>query len=300
MKQASADGLRNKTKKPDKEGITEEEENTFWEKNLLGSQTAKSLLHTIYFYNGKLFGIRSNEHRNLRYINLRVESNCIIYDESVSKTYHGGLKDLKYKPRVVKHVCCKENCELGHSRCLVECYKKYLEHIKTLSEEIDAFYFKPSLDETVFSYHRSPVGINTLNKILPDKLCGAAGLKKKTSHSLRVTCATRLFQNCVQETLIRERTGHRSDALIRYEKKSEEQEKSVSSILGPPACLDKQKCPDLGVDLSSELPLVDFDFDVSGDILLSNLEMPANETSSNVTNNLSNCVFNNCTFALGK
>ena len=74
MKQASADGLRNKTKKPDKEGITEEEENTFWEKNLLGSQTAKSLLHTIYFYNGNLFGIRSNEHRNLRYINLRVES----------------------------------------------------------------------------------------------------------------------------------------------------------------------------------------------------------------------------------
>ena len=250
MKQASADGLTNKTKKPDKEGITEEEENTFWEKNLLGSQTAKSLLHTIYFYNGKLFGIRSNEHRNLRYINFRVESNCTKYDESVSKTYHGGLKDLKYKPRVVKHDCCKENCELGHSRCLVECYKKYLEHIKTLSEEIDAFYFKPSLDETVFSYHRSPVGIKTLNKILPDKLCGAAGLKKKTSHSLRVTCATRLFQ--------------------RYEKKSEEQEKSVSSILGPPACLDKQKCPDLGVDLSSELPLVDFVFDVSGDILLSN------------------------------
>ena len=71
MKQATADGVANKTKKPDREEITEEEENAFWDKGLLGPHTAKSLLHTIYFYNGKLFGIRSNEHRNLRFVNFR-------------------------------------------------------------------------------------------------------------------------------------------------------------------------------------------------------------------------------------
>ena len=41
MKQCSADGVANKTNKADKVGITEE--NIFWEKNLLGFQTAKSL-----------------------------------------------------------------------------------------------------------------------------------------------------------------------------------------------------------------------------------------------------------------
>ena len=30
--------------------------------NLLGAHTAESLLHTMYFYNGKLFGLRANEH----------------------------------------------------------------------------------------------------------------------------------------------------------------------------------------------------------------------------------------------
>ena len=165
----------------------------------------------MYSYNGKLFG-----HRNLRYVNFRIESNCIIFDESVSKTYHGGLKDLKHMPRVVKHVCCGENEDVGHFRCLVHCYTKYLESIDALTKEIEAFYFKPSVNGNVIRYQRSPVGVNTLNKILPEKLCGAAGIKKKTSHSLRITCAPRLFQESVEEGLIRERTGHRSDARELY------------------------------------------------------------------------------------
>ena len=36
------------------EGVCErQEEATFWEKKLLGTTSAKSLLKTIYFYNGK-------------------------------------------------------------------------------------------------------------------------------------------------------------------------------------------------------------------------------------------------------
>ena len=77
------------------------------------------------------------------------------------------------------------------------------------------------------------VGVNKLNEILP-QLCESAGLSRKTSHCLRVTCASRLFQSNVQEKLIRERTGHRSNALLGYEKKSDEQELKVSNVLGPP------------------------------------------------------------------
>ena len=62
------------------------------------------------------------------------------------------------------------------------------------------------------------VGVNKLNEILP-QLCESAGLSRKTSHCLRVTCASRLFQSNVQEKLIREWTGHRSNALLGYEKK---------------------------------------------------------------------------------
>ena len=57
------------------------------------------------------------------------------------------------------------------------------------------------------------LGIHTLNKILPD-LCESAGFSRKTSHCLRVTCATQLFQSNVEDKLIRERTGRRSNALL--------------------------------------------------------------------------------------
>lgn len=42
-----------------------------------------------------------------------------------------------------------------------------------------------------------------------------------------------LFNAGVEEKLIRERTGHRSDSLFKYEKPSKEKITEVSSVLGP-------------------------------------------------------------------
>ena len=75
----------------------------------------------------------------------------------------------------------------------------------------------------MFEYEEVPIGICTLNKISPFKLCEKAELPRRTTHCLRVTCASRLFQNSVEEKLIRERTGHKSDALFLYEKGSKTQ-----------------------------------------------------------------------------
>ena len=66
-----------------------------------------------------------------------------------------------------------------------------------------------------------PVGINSLNKILPE-MCEAADFKRKSAHSLRVTCVSSLFNAGMEEKLIRERSGHRSNALFQYEKPTEE------------------------------------------------------------------------------
>ena len=89
-------------------------------------------------------------------------------------------------------------------------------------------------------YDKAPVGVNTLIKILPD-MCSAAGVKRKTAHCLRVTCATKLFNSGIDEKLIRDRTGHRSNALFQYEKPSVEQATKVSSVLGAEACTSKRK-----------------------------------------------------------
>ena len=124
MKDATKEGLSVKFKKSERQAVTPEEEELFRPKGLLGNETAECLLNTVNFYNGKLFRLRAKEHRQLRYINIRVENNFIIFDESVSKTCHAGLNDLKYKPCFVKHFCHALGSE--HSRCLVEIYEMYL------------------------------------------------------------------------------------------------------------------------------------------------------------------------------
>lgn len=180
MRDSTKSGIDLKTKKEKREEITAEEEELFWMKGLLGKSSAKCLLHTIYFYCGKIFGLRANEQRLLRISNIKVESNFIIFDESISKTFHGGLSDLKHKSRFVKHMY--HDMGENHSPCLQELFKLYIEKIRVCAQNVEAFYFRLARDGS-FSYEKSPFGVNTLNKILPDNLCKQAGIKRKTAHS---------------------------------------------------------------------------------------------------------------------
>ena len=65
---------------------TEREETILWDMALLGASTVESLLNTVYFYNGKLFGLQAGEHRLIRLSNV-VEGNKIVFDEFRGKTY---------------------------------------------------------------------------------------------------------------------------------------------------------------------------------------------------------------------
>lgn len=124
MKNATKCGINLMSKKEIREEITEQEEALLWEKGLLGGKTAECLMHTLYFYNGKLFALRACKHRLLRVSNIIVEENYICFDESLSKTFHGGLSDLKKSPRYTRHLCH----EVGetHEPCLVSLYSIYL------------------------------------------------------------------------------------------------------------------------------------------------------------------------------
>ncbi|XP_068681836.1 zinc finger MYM-type protein 2-like [Montipora foliosa] len=63
MKDSTRQGVSLQPKKEEKEAVTDEDEEKFWSAGLFGSGTAKQLLDTIYFYNGKMFGLRGGEHR---------------------------------------------------------------------------------------------------------------------------------------------------------------------------------------------------------------------------------------------
>ena len=94
------------------------------------------------------------------------------------------------------HICHERG--QTHARCLVEVYRLYLGFFDFPCKMDKAFYFRPKKNRLGFD--NVPVGINTLNQILPN-MCSVAGIRKKTAHCLRVTCATSLFNAGVDEKL---------------------------------------------------------------------------------------------------
>lgn len=105
---------------------------------LLGTSSAKSLLYTVYFYNGKIFGLRGGDHRNIVLNIFELGSNSIKFQENSCKTLHGGVSDLKYIPRTVKHICHKEGVK--HEPCLVEIHRLYIGLVEVFGKNGNAFY----------------------------------------------------------------------------------------------------------------------------------------------------------------
>ena len=181
MKASTREGVDVASNRPEKERITDQED-LFWQKGLLGSSSSEALLNSVYFYNWKLFGLRSAEHRHITLNNFVIGDNFIKFEENVSKTFHGGLLDLKYEPRLVRHICHEEGKE-HTTRCLVKIYRLYISLAEIYNKNGNAFYYRP--DNKQLGFFKSPVGVNMLAKILPN-MCKAVGVKVKTSHSLRV------------------------------------------------------------------------------------------------------------------
>ena len=72
IKEATRMGVTLKTIGDEKEAVNNEEEELFWSKGLFGQSSARSILNTVYFYNGKLYGLRAYEHRSITFANIRV------------------------------------------------------------------------------------------------------------------------------------------------------------------------------------------------------------------------------------
>ena len=121
----------------------------------------------------------------------------------------------------------------------------------------------------------APYGINKVKSTVRE-ICKQAGFVGKfTNHSLRATCATRMFHSNVPEQLIKETTGHRSECVRVYKRTSEELKQAASDTINnanpvvkrvkldpepdvrvfdpKPSCSDLKKvCSDTGVDTSDD------------------------------------------------
>ena len=216
--------------------ITEEQENYLWENGFLGSDNAELLCHTLVWVFGIQFALRAGqEHRNLRFQNSQLSLQLdesgrefLQYMEDISKTNNGGLSHLRIKRKVVRAYKNLTNVE----RCPVELYKKYLSHVPNQISD-DAFYLRPlPKPKGVVWYYNKAMGRETLGNVVK-KIMRKAGFEGHfTNHSLRRSCATRLYDGGVPEQVIRETTGHRSrDGVREYKCTSSTLKRKASEIL---------------------------------------------------------------------
>ena len=217
------------------EPITPDEEALLWTSGQFGTNNGSVLLNTVYYYNCKVFGLRSyDEHRELQCAQYqkKVDEQGHVYLEYVdfgNKSNRGGLKHMKVDNKAVRQY---ENPE-DEEHCIVNIFEKYFFVIPTREKQ---FYFRPLADDGsgIPKFGKQPVGRNKLSQIIPI-ICKAAGIQgRKTGHSGKVTCATVLHQKQFSDQLIKERTGHRSlEALHKYKRTGSDQQHEISMALLP-------------------------------------------------------------------
>lgn len=211
--------------------VSSEEEDALWVSKVIGDHAPLALQRAVFFYVGKTFCLRGGEEqRRLKPSQFIRSSNpdCYTYVENGSKNKSG--LNLKEKNKVVP---VYGNAS-ARPRCLVYLLDKYFSKFPLKGKDMDVFYLRPiskKVDVGEPWYECSPVGKEKLRKYM-ETMCAEAGMsEKKTNHSLRATGATALFSAGVPEKIIRDVTGHKSNALELYERTSLAQKEAVSGIL---------------------------------------------------------------------
>ena len=216
-------------------------ENELWEKGVLGENTPDKLRDTVLFLLGINLGLHAcEEHYDLRRDSSTKPSQlsfersecgkcCLVYcEDTITKSNDGGLKSLK-KDRKIIWIFPNEN----PVRCTVRLVDKYMSLLPPVGPNTRKFnFYLLSLEKINPAqwYGEQCVGKHTLRKVVGNLLKNANLDGYFTNHNLRCT-DTRLFQADLDRKIIKEFTGHVSDAVDKYQVTSNAQREKLSSVL---------------------------------------------------------------------
>ena len=154
---------------------------------------------------------------------------CLVFTEdSVTKTHDGGWNDMRRDRKVVWVFPNKANLQ----RCPVRLVQKYINLCPLLYIKKGNFYLQ-SLQKVTSNqwYGEQVVGQQSISKVIK-KLMEEGDIQGYfTNHSARRTGGTCLFQAGVDRKLVKEATGHTSDAVDKYQITSDQQRRVMSDIL---------------------------------------------------------------------
>ena len=178
------------------------------------------------------------EHRNLccgelSQFSLGIDSNGIEYLQYTqniqAKNAQGGLDHIHVQGKQVRAYA-----GINPDRCIVSLYKKY--QLVCPKPRPNAFYLRPlqqpkSTEHGEVWFYNQAVGRNTLSQVV-SKICKNAGIGGfRTNHSLRTSAACRLYEQGIEEQLIQEQTGHRSNAVRGYKRTTDAMKRKISAMI---------------------------------------------------------------------
>ena len=226
-------------KKKQAQFIPHQTEQLLWEKGVLGGDTPDRLRDTVLFLIGTHCLLRaSDEHYQLRrptpfepsQLTFEMSASgvkCLVYrEDTVSKTHDGGLKDMRSERKEVWVFPNKES-----EKCCVKLVEKYLKLCPPYQKRTNFYLHSLARPTPNQWYSEQVIGQNTLAKTVKRLLSEANIDGYFTNHSCRRSGTTRLFQAGVDRKLIKDATGHRSDALDCYAVTSEEQRQHMSRVI---------------------------------------------------------------------
>ena len=222
------------------EVISYDFENQLWAQNKLGENSPDQLHDKVMFLLGMNCILRAgDEHYYLRRdmpgkpSQLQFKQNskgerCLVYTEdTVTKANDGGLKNMKSDRKII-WVYPSSNV----NRCPMRLVEKYLSLCPDYTQKSN-FYLQSLQKPRIKTWYCSQVvGAHTLLKKIKTLFSEANLGGFVTGHSLRRSGITRLFQAGVDRKLIKEMSGHKSDAVDCYAVTSDQQRKDLSRILG--------------------------------------------------------------------
>ena len=219
--------------------VSYEHEEKLWSDGILGEQTPDQLRDTVCFLLGINLALRAvDEHYHLRrdtkdkpsQLSFQRNSNgvrCLVYTEDTcTKTNNGGLKHMR-KDRKIVWVYPNKNV----NRCCVRLVDKYISLCPPTVKKSN-FYLR-SLEKINPAqwYGHQVLGQNRVGEVVKNLLKSAKLDGYFINHSLRRTGTTCLFQAGFERKLIKEFTGHVSDAVDAYAITSDAQRQVMSEIL---------------------------------------------------------------------
>ena len=226
-------------------------ENSMWEPGVLGEDSPDKLRDTVLFLIGINCGLHAgDEHQALRrhspWKNSQISFQknekgvrCVVYTEdTVTKTYDGGLNSMR-KTRKVSWIYPSNNI----SRCPVRLIDKYIGLCPPVTNiNAKANFYLRSLTHTTPAqwYSTRVLGIHSIRKTIGMLLKCSELDGFFSNHSLHRTSTTRLFNAGVDRKLVKEFTGHASDAVDQYQIMSDTQREQISKIIGGEKPSEKQ------------------------------------------------------------